>query len=132
MLEKIKKYCNMYLLSKTNSSMPNCKQAFFMPEELVKPTISQHSQGNTIISCNNMPNGWLILQNKPLGEYVERLLLVPRVKPTTNIIYWLFLKNSEGVFTMNTIKTFLSILFTLFLAFVGLIAVWFSLVILFV
>lgn len=29
---------------------------------------------------------WLILQNKPLGEYVERLLIIPRVRPNHPIL----------------------------------------------
>ncbi|WP_019520172.1 hypothetical protein [Faucicola boevrei] len=29
---------------------------------------------------------WLILQNKPLGEYVERLLCKPRVRPNHPIL----------------------------------------------
>lgn len=40
---------------------------------------------------------WLILQNKPLGEYVERLLLLPRVRPNHPILAVLSLtQNVKG------------------------------------
>lgn len=72
------------------------KQAFFMPEKLVNPTISQHSQGNTIISHDYVRIDGLILQNKPFGEYVERLLIVPRVRPITLNNLGYLLKNLLG------------------------------------
>ena len=40
---------------------------------------------------------WLILQNKPIGEYVERFLYVPRVRPHRPMTGYL-LKNHIGVF----------------------------------
>lgn len=40
---------------------------------------------------------WLILQNKPIGEYVERLLYKPRVRPHRPIIRVLT-QNCKGVF----------------------------------
>ncbi|WP_143821549.1 hypothetical protein [Moraxella cuniculi] len=46
---------------------------------------------------------WLILQNKPIGEYAERLLYIPRVKPQHPFMGKL-LKKCKGVFTMKTIK----------------------------
>lgn len=40
---------------------------------------------------------WLILQNKPFGEYVERLLLRPRVRPNHPILgYFPLTQNSKG------------------------------------
>ena len=41
---------------------------------------------------------WLILQNKPTGEYVERLLVRPRVRPHRPITGYL-LKTLQGVFS---------------------------------
>lgn len=43
---------------------------------------------------------WLIVQNKPIGEYVQRFLLVPRVRPHRPLLGKL-LKNLKGVFAMN-------------------------------
>lgn len=47
---------------------------------------------------------WLIPQNKPIGEYVERLLVRPRVRPHHPMTGYL-LKTLQGVFTMNTKHT---------------------------
>lgn len=43
--------------------------------------------------------GWLILQNKPLGEYVERLLTLPRVRPT-HLLQVITQKQTLGVTKM--------------------------------
>lgn len=40
---------------------------------------------------------WLILQNKPLGEYVKRFLVIPRVRPHRPITGF-FTQNLQGVF----------------------------------
>lgn len=39
---------------------------------------------------------WLILQNKPVGEYVKRLLLRPRVRPNHPIVVFPLTQNSKG------------------------------------
>lgn len=44
---------------------------------------------------------WLILQNKPIGEYAKRLLYVPRVRPHHPFL-GLFTQNHIGVFNMKT------------------------------
>lgn len=44
---------------------------------------------------------WLILQNKPIGEYAKRLLLQPRVRPHRPNL-GLLLKIAKGAFPMNT------------------------------
>ncbi len=47
---------------------------------------------------------WLILQNKPFGEYVERLLTEPRVGPRRpNLGY--FLNKLLGAFNMNAVTS---------------------------
>lgn len=43
---------------------------------------------------------WLIVQNKPVGKYVQRLLLQPRVRPH-HPFKGNLLKTAIGVFTMN-------------------------------
>lgn len=43
---------------------------------------------------------WLILQNKPVGEYAKRYLLQPRVRPHRPSL-GLLTQNVKGVFTMN-------------------------------
>ena len=40
---------------------------------------------------------WLILQNKPLGEYVKRFLVIPRVRPHHTITGF-STQNLQGVF----------------------------------
>ena len=40
---------------------------------------------------------WLILQNKPLGEYVKRFLVIPRVRPHHPITGF-STQNLQGVF----------------------------------
>lgn len=66
-------------LSKTNSGSPNRHTlAFFMP---ITGQILPYTGFLRLFFMV-----WLILQNKPLGEYVERLLLVPRVRPNHPIL----------------------------------------------
>lgn len=53
---------------------------------------------NHFATTGNLPlMVWLILQNKPFGEYAKRLLFVPRVRPRHPIIGFL-LKNQKGAF----------------------------------
>lgn len=74
---------NNGILSKIISGTPNRQLlAFFMPKWYQLPC----KQSN--IHALNISNFgyifvmvWLILQNKPIGEYVKRLLIMPRVRP---------------------------------------------------
>ncbi|OAV05138.1 hypothetical protein [Moraxella catarrhalis] len=79
---------NGVLSQKQKAVTPNRQNWLFL-----RPNTAQHGIGSGV----NLPytdhhtakSGlvrfplmvWLILQNKPLGEYAERLLFVPRVRP---------------------------------------------------
>lgn len=39
---------------------------------------------------------WLILQNKPIGEYAKRLLLLPRVRPNHPIVVFPLTQKVKG------------------------------------
>lgn len=78
-LDNLGKIANNAILSKTKSGTPNRQiMAFFMP------IIGQFLPYTGFLRLFFMV--WLILQNKPFGEYVERLLFVPRVRPNHPIL----------------------------------------------
>lgn len=59
------------------------------------PYTDHHTAKSGLVRCPLMV--WLILQNKPLGEYVKRLLFQPRVRPHRPFMGNL-LKTEIGVF----------------------------------
>ncbi|AWY20063.1 hypothetical protein [Moraxella bovis] len=82
---------NGVLSQKLTAVMPNgLNWLFYCPKHRAIPPYTGFSRLPVMV--------WLILQNKPIGEYVKRLLLTPRVRPhrpfTGNL-----LKNLTGVFS---------------------------------
>lgn len=78
-LDNLGKIANNATLSKIISGTPNRQiMAFFMP------ITGQFLPYTGFLRLFFMV--WLILQNKPFGEYVERLLIIPRVRPNHPIL----------------------------------------------
>lgn len=48
-------------------------------DKAIPPYTDHHTAKGVLVRLPFMV--WLILQNKPFGEYVKRLLLIPRVRP---------------------------------------------------
>lgn len=82
-----------FLTQKQIAVTPNgLNWLFYCPKHRVIPPY------NHFATTGNLPlMVWLILQNKPIGEYAKRLLFVPRVRPYHPIIGFL-LKNQIGAF----------------------------------
>ncbi|RKW41837.1 MAG: hypothetical protein D8B60_05920 [Moraxella sp.] len=80
---------------------PNCLNWLFLRLNTTKGAGANPSYINYAQRVDYPFMVWLILQNKPIGEYVKRLLFVPRVKPHRPFLGCLTQK-TKGVFTMNT------------------------------
>ncbi|UNU73650.1 hypothetical protein LU293_01690 [Moraxella nasovis] len=85
---------NSVLSQKCKAVRHTAQTGFFIAYSQGKPTISN------AFWCYSLMV-WLILQNKPFGEYVERLLYIPRVRPH-HPFAGLLLKNCKGAYSMNT------------------------------
>lgn len=90
-LDNLGKIANNAILSQNSKAVKPNRQtvAFFMP------IIGQFLPYTGFLRLFFMV--WLILQNKPFGEYVERLLLRPRVRPNHPILgNFPLTQNSKG------------------------------------
>ena len=98
-----KVFNNAFLSQNLQAVTPNCPNWLFLRPDTathgenagVNPSYTDHAQ-----SVRYPFMVWLILQNKPVGEYVERLLVRPRVRPHRPILGYL-LKILQGAFKMN-------------------------------
>ena len=88
---------NGVLSQKQKAVTPNCLNWLFLRLNTVKGAGVNPSYINYAQRVDYPFMVWLILQNKPIGEYVKRLLFVPRVKPHRPFLGCLTQK-TKGVF----------------------------------
>ncbi|OOR91357.1 hypothetical protein B0181_03380 [Moraxella caviae] len=95
-------FCNNVNLSQNLcSSSPNCSNWLFLRQDTatgagVNPSSKDFAQTKHLSSYDGATP-----QNKPIGEYVGRLLHRPRVSPITLLAVISQTQNYVGVFTMN-------------------------------
>ncbi|MGP1606838.1 MAG: hypothetical protein ACTTGU_01605 [Moraxella sp.] len=88
---------NGVLSQKQKAVTPNCLNWLFLRLNTVKGAGVNPSYINYAQRVDYPFMVWLILQNKPIGKYVKRLLFVPRVKPHHPFLGCLTQK-TKGVF----------------------------------
>lgn len=86
---------NGVLSQKQKAVTPNCLNWLFLRLNTAKGVGVNPSYINYAQRVDYPFMVWLILQNKPIGEYVKRLLFVPRVKPHRPFLGCLTQKQKE-------------------------------------
>ena len=92
------------LSQKQIAVMPNGLNWLFLRPNTAKGAGVNPSYTGNVFTLHLPVMVWLILQNKPVGEYVKRLLFVPRVRPHRPFMGKL-LKNQIGASIMTAFLT---------------------------